>query len=57
MPKIIKIQHIENRLEYALIYTLLDDGTEAVCYVGGAVEVFLHKGVIKAFVKRGVKIK
>jgi hypothetical protein len=53
MAKIINILHIQNKGDYALINVLLDDGTEAIVYVGGNVEVFFHKGAIKAFVKKG----
>lgn len=52
MPKIIKIVGMENRKEYGIVHVILDDGEEANVYVGGSVEVYLHKGQIKAFVKK-----
>lgn len=52
MSRIIEIQAIEDKETYALVHVLLDDGTEAVTYVGGEVEVFFHKGTVKAWVKR-----
>lgn len=52
MSKIIKVVRCENRGETARITVLLDDGTEATVYVGGAVEVFFHNGQVRAFVKK-----
>jgi len=52
MTNIIKVTHIQNKDTYALVNVLLSDGTEAVCFVGGEVEVFFHHGIIKAFVKK-----
>lgn len=52
MAKITKILHFQNKGDYALVNVLLDDGTEAVCIVGGDCEVYFHKGQIKAYVKR-----
>jgi hypothetical protein len=53
MSRIIKIEHFQNKGEYALVNVLMDDGTEAVVYVGGDCEVFFDKGIVKCFVKRG----
>ncbi len=52
MQKILQILHWENKGEYAKVYVLLDDGTEAEIYVGGDVEVYYYKGRIRAYVKR-----
>lgn len=52
MSKIIEIIGCENKVQYAIVHVLIDDGTEAEVYVGGTVEVFLDKNKIKAFVKR-----
>lgn len=52
MTNIIKVTHIQNKNTYALVNVNLSDGTEAVCFVGGEVEVFFHHGIIKAFVKK-----
>lgn len=50
--EIIKILHAENYGEYMVVHVRLDDGEEAQVWVGGEVEVFYHKGTIKAYVKR-----
>lgn len=52
MPRIIKIIGLENRQDYGLVHVVLEDGTEATVYIGGEVEVFFHKGQVKAFIKR-----
>jgi hypothetical protein len=52
MPTIIKILGTENKQEYAIVHVLTSDGDEASVWVGGAVEVYFHKGKIKAFVKK-----
>lgn len=57
MAKVQSIQHTEIRLkpdgtQYLLVNVLLDDGTEAQVVVGGQVEVFFHRGVVKAYVKK-----
>ena len=52
MSKVIEIIGCENKVTYAIVHVLLDDGTEAEVYVGGDVEVFLHRDKIKAFVKK-----
>lgn len=57
MSKIKSILHTEIKLrpdgnQYLLVNVLLTDGTEAVVVVGGEVEVFFHRGRIKAFIKR-----
>lgn len=52
MPKIIEVEGMENRGEYAKVHVILEDGTEAEIFVGGDVEVYFHKGQIKAFIKR-----
>lgn len=52
MAKITKILHMQNKGDYALINVLMDDGLEAVVYVGGACEVFFSHGRINAFVKK-----
>lgn len=53
MPKIIQVEGMTNKTTHGLVSVILDDGTEAEVYVGGACEVFFHKGKIKAFVKKG----
>lgn len=50
--KIIKIIGFENKGEFGLVTVCLEDGTEAVCYVGGSVEVYFNKGRISCFVKK-----
>lgn len=52
MAKIIKIIRCENRGERAKITVQLDDGGEAVVYVGGSVEVFMVGQEIRAFVRK-----
>lgn len=52
MPRIKEILHTDNKGAYALVNVLLDDGEEAVVWVGGEVEVYLHRGIVKAHVKR-----
>lgn len=53
MSRIISIDHMQNKGTYALINVTLDDGGEAVVAVGGEVEVYFHKGTVRAFVKKG----
>lgn len=55
MSRITKILHMQDKDSYALVNVLMSDGTEAVVYVGGDCEVFLDKGIIKAFVKKAPK--
>lgn len=52
MAHIIKIIRCENKGERAKITVQLDDGGEAVVYVGGSVEVYLVNQEIRAFVKK-----
>jgi hypothetical protein len=52
MAKIKKVLQVINKGDYALVYVLTEDGDEATIYCGGEVELFFHKGQIKAFVKR-----
>lgn len=52
MAHIIKIIRCENRGERAKITVQLDDGGEAVVYVGGSVEVYMVNQEIRAFVKK-----
>ncbi len=53
MSRIKQILHMQNKGDKALVNVLLDDGTEAVVYVSGDVEVFFHKGIVRAYVKKG----
>ena len=52
MAKIIEIIGCDNKVKYANVHVLLDDGTEAEVWVGGNVEVYFDKGKIKAFVRK-----
>lgn len=52
MSRIIEIIGCSNKVNYALVAVLLDDGTEAEVWVGGSVEVYYDHGRIKAWVKR-----
>lgn len=52
MAKIKKILHFENNDSYALVHVLMEDGLEAVVFVGGECETYLNKGRISAFVKK-----
>lgn len=52
MPKITKILHLENKDTYAVVHAQTDEGDDVSIWVGGEVQVYLHKGKIKAFVKR-----
>lgn len=54
MSRITKILHMQNKGNYALVNVLMEDGTEAVIFCGGDCEVFFDKGVVKAFVKKGL---
>lgn len=57
MTKIQSIQHSEIKLkpdgsQYLLVNVLLDDGEEAQVIVGGACEVYFHRGQVRCFVKK-----
>lgn len=52
MAKITKVIGFENKGAYALVTVQLDDGTEAVIYNGGQVEVYFAYGRISAFVRK-----
>lgn len=52
MTRIIEIIRCENKQTKAKVYVLLDDGLEAVVYVGGSVEVYLVGQEIRAFVRK-----
>jgi hypothetical protein len=54
MPKIKQILHTKNAGDHAQVFVLLDDGTEAICYVGGSVQVWFDEkyNKIKAFVMK-----
>lgn len=52
MAKIVKIIRCENKDTRAKITVQLDDGGEAVVYVGGSVEVFMVGQEIRAFVRK-----
>lgn len=52
MARIKSIEHVENHKTHLIVHALLEDGEECSIYVGGEVEVFYHKGTIKAYVKR-----
>lgn len=54
MSRIKQILGWKNAGEYALVYALTDQGDEVTAIVGGEVEVYLHKGTIRAFVKKTV---
>lgn len=43
---------MDNRGSYGLVSVILDDGTEAQVIVGGEVDVYFHKGTVKAHIKR-----
>ncbi len=53
MQNITKIIRIENKKTYANVFVRLDDGSEAVVYIGGQVKVWFDDkyGKIKAHVK------
>jgi len=55
MAKIKKVLRMEKRNDgdYAIVYVQMEDGLEAGIAIGGECEVYFHKGVAKAFVKRG----
>ena len=55
MSKITKILHFTNKDSYGLVNVMMEDGTEAVVYVGGDCEVYLNKGRISAFVKKAAQ--
>jgi hypothetical protein len=52
MAKIVKILRTHDLGDSLKIWVELDDGMQAIIYVGGAVETFFHKGQIRAFVKK-----
>lgn len=52
MAEIKKIIRMENKDSRAKITVQLDDGGEAVVYVGGSVEVYMVNQEIRAFVKK-----
>ena len=52
MSVIEKVIRMENKGNYSLVHVRMSDGLEAQVYVGGECETYLHRGVIKAFVKR-----
>lgn len=52
MPEIKEIQHVENHKSYLIVHALTDEGDEVSVFVGGQIEIYYHKGKIKAYVKR-----
>lgn len=52
--KIIEVIGVENKVSYANVHVLLDNGEEAIVWVGGNVDVYFDAthNKIKAFVKR-----
>lgn len=52
MPEIKEIQHVENHKSYLIVHALTDEGDEVSIFVGGQIEIYYHKGKIKAYVKR-----
>lgn len=54
MARIIEILGCDNKVSYANVHVLLDDGTEGICYVGGDCEVYFDPNYnkIKVFIKK-----
>lgn len=52
MGRIKEIVGCEDKGSYALVHVIMEDGLEAVVYVGGECETYFHKGRATAFVKK-----
>lgn len=52
MPRVAEIIGVEKSKKHVVVHILTDEGDTATIWVGGEVDVFYHKGIVKAFVKR-----